>query len=1133
MKKTILFLCVFAVIRVFGQPNFVPTNGLLGWWPLDGNAIDQSGIQAPGTLVNAPVPIVGHLNNAGGALRFNGTNHVDIPNAANLSNFPDMSISLWVRTNGNANIAGLVTKWFQTNACPNATSPPTNADTYGVWMVNTNAIDYTNNNNVFSGFPAPPTINLNQWTHVVVTSDNIGQQNMYINAVLTAQDNLVGNICTTTGPLIFGAESMPGTGGGIGIHRNFVGDLDDIGIWNRVLTLCEIENLFHSSFMYTNSLYSTAVSSANDVTLCLNASTSTIVSASANFPPAANVNYQWTQLGSTNVLGTLQSISVNPQTTTSYEVLMGAQGQCPISDVVQVTIDNNCCSQPTAGLTVLNSLNATVLNGGSYLVTNNINVTNATANTLNNLELLMMPNVKITVPNNTSLVLNNTHLYACGIKMWDGIELQDGSFFVSNGSNLIEDAKVAIDIPNTSLATTQNSPPNMNFSNMIFNKNYIGIRIRNASAAITQFPLPVTGCVFTCRNIPFVGHPNSNLSWPTTATTGNGLRVASSSTTGLVPPYNLQGAAFTNLKQPYNTISAYVGVQIIDVGNTAAQAPSPGVVMGTAIPGARTSPGAFNLFDGLGVGVEITDASFTTMNNVFQNMNNFQVAGVNTKGAGISHKITGLMNAQLDLGPNANNNQVLSLGNRFWNCWNGISTKQVYKIILHHSLFRSTHHVNSGFSPGAVGTIAESNRFNYKVYENEFSNITYNLWLNVASGNYNMGNGLNTGVYADNIEIMQNYFGPEVNSTNPVLPGGNYSYYGIAFNAANTTNWNVVGRCNILSNKLDRIYNGIKVQGSANYPVEIGGNLVNLRDSVSGAPFSDQYGIYALNNQGELIINQNELNAQGVGNSKLKLIRVAGHNSNGIGQYPQVTLNKVSNAFVGFAFEGPQPDTRWECNQLYTPLNYGISLEAHNGSPGIIGDQGNACLESGNEYLPQGNWVIPNYFTRTMGGSNPAQSRLYVALFQNPPIIPQHASVASPLYVNSVANIPGSGTFVYHFNGCGGQVANDCLYSSSYPSLPSNRTMLTTGESISISLPDMQYRIIPNPSNGSFSISGFDEAAELTYVIVDVTGKQVQEGQISKDATNKTVNVSLSKGLYFIDIRDSAGNQVRKKLLIE
>ena len=54
MKKLLLLSVLLIAGSSFGQvPNYVPTNGLLGWWPFNGNANDESGNGNDGTVNGA------------------------------------------------------------------------------------------------------------------------------------------------------------------------------------------------------------------------------------------------------------------------------------------------------------------------------------------------------------------------------------------------------------------------------------------------------------------------------------------------------------------------------------------------------------------------------------------------------------------------------------------------------------------------------------------------------------------------------------------------------------------------------------------------------------------------------------------------------------------------------------------------------------------------------------------------------------------------------------------------------------------------------------------------------------------------------------------------------------------------
>ena len=54
MRKLLLLPLLFITVISFGQvPNYVPTNGLVGYWPFNGNANDESGNGHDG-IINGP-----------------------------------------------------------------------------------------------------------------------------------------------------------------------------------------------------------------------------------------------------------------------------------------------------------------------------------------------------------------------------------------------------------------------------------------------------------------------------------------------------------------------------------------------------------------------------------------------------------------------------------------------------------------------------------------------------------------------------------------------------------------------------------------------------------------------------------------------------------------------------------------------------------------------------------------------------------------------------------------------------------------------------------------------------------------------------------------------------------------------
>jgi hypothetical protein len=74
--KNHLLSALFALftLSVFAQiPTYVPANGLVGWWPFNGNANDESGNGNHGT-VNGATLTNDRFGNVNGAYSFNGSN---------------------------------------------------------------------------------------------------------------------------------------------------------------------------------------------------------------------------------------------------------------------------------------------------------------------------------------------------------------------------------------------------------------------------------------------------------------------------------------------------------------------------------------------------------------------------------------------------------------------------------------------------------------------------------------------------------------------------------------------------------------------------------------------------------------------------------------------------------------------------------------------------------------------------------------------------------------------------------------------------------------------------------------------------------------------------------------------------
>jgi hypothetical protein len=102
-SKIILATLLFAMLKqgatAQNVPSYVPTNGLIGWWPFNGNANDESGNGNNGT-VNGSTLASDRNGVSNSAYSFNGlSNNIVISNNAslNINIGQSLTISCWLK----------------------------------------------------------------------------------------------------------------------------------------------------------------------------------------------------------------------------------------------------------------------------------------------------------------------------------------------------------------------------------------------------------------------------------------------------------------------------------------------------------------------------------------------------------------------------------------------------------------------------------------------------------------------------------------------------------------------------------------------------------------------------------------------------------------------------------------------------------------------------------------------------------------------------------------------------------------------------------------------------------------------------------------------------------------------------
>ncbi len=274
----IILISAFGAFNTYSQlPSYVPSNGLLGYWPFNGNANDESGKGYNG-IVNSATLTNDRNGKANQAYSFNGVNNYIKVNDNLDFKFSSHTISFWYSRDA--------LPLSQSGTCSNTgnemlISKGRDISSNSISVTHSN-VGGTFQNYVISNSSINNSILLSKWTSVVLTYDAVSKtQSMFQDGILiSTKNNITFNANLNTGPLGFGAHSEF-------INSNlcsffYKGKLDDIAIWNRALTQEEITSLYNSCSNPT-----ATITALGNTTFCQDGSVSLSASTGSNY------TYQW------------------------------------------------------------------------------------------------------------------------------------------------------------------------------------------------------------------------------------------------------------------------------------------------------------------------------------------------------------------------------------------------------------------------------------------------------------------------------------------------------------------------------------------------------------------------------------------------------------------------------------------------------------------------------------------------------------------------------------------------------------------------------------------------------------------------------------------------------------------------
>jgi Concanavalin A-like lectin/glucanases superfamily/Carboxypeptidase regulatory-like domain len=230
----LLFTFTFLLFNLngFAQTCSPAPIGLVSWWQGENDALDSRS-RNNGTLQNGATFASGNI---GQSFDLDGVNDsVSIPDSPTLRS-TNLTIEGWFRFDS---VTGSV-KFLVSKAASSSQS-------YLVRYAPTDPLQLTfqtGNTGPGSGQNSPVGVNfvptLGLWNHLAFTFDDVANiQSIYINGALVASNSATNSISYTVDPLRLGSNPL-------GTSLFFDGGIDEISIYDRTLSVSEIQTIFNA-----------------------------------------------------------------------------------------------------------------------------------------------------------------------------------------------------------------------------------------------------------------------------------------------------------------------------------------------------------------------------------------------------------------------------------------------------------------------------------------------------------------------------------------------------------------------------------------------------------------------------------------------------------------------------------------------------------------------------------------------------------------------------------------------------------------------------------------------------------------------------------------------------------------------
>ena len=282
-------------------PSYVPTNGLVGYWPFNGNANDESGNGNNGTVNGATLAMdrFGDLNRA---YSFDGSSNINVQNSFYDNGWVSNSINFWV----NLSQINPSNTFFNTSPHCGFACGYSYLGNYRFYHYK--GADPINNSTPCWALFSQDLFNFNsdaidQWLMLTITKSG-NNYVYYVNGILdkisvASLSPIAQQMCSMTFASVNGNT------------ENMTGSLDDIGIWNRELTADEVLALYNGCNVATS-------------TVSGNITPTQFTQETYTYPNTAGSTYTWT---------VTNGVIVSGQGTNSIDVMWANTGIGSVSVV--------------------------------------------------------------------------------------------------------------------------------------------------------------------------------------------------------------------------------------------------------------------------------------------------------------------------------------------------------------------------------------------------------------------------------------------------------------------------------------------------------------------------------------------------------------------------------------------------------------------------------------------------------------------------------------------------------------------------------------------------------------------------------------------------------------------------------